>query len=40
MTYSLVMSLSNQVTLITELLEHSRQDPEFFSEYGYDSLKF
>ena len=32
--------LSNQVALITDFLVHSRQNPEFFSEYEFDILKF
>ena len=34
------MGGSNQAALITDLLVHSRQNPEFFSEYELDSLKF
>ena len=31
---------SNQVALTTYLLVHSIQNPENFSEYEFDSLKF
>ena len=31
---------SNQVTLITDKPVHTTQNPEFFSEYEFDSSKF
>ena len=32
--------ISNQVTLITDKPVHTTQNPEFFSEYELDTLKF
>ena len=33
------LAQTNHVTLITDLLVHSRQNPKMFSEYEFDSLK-
>ena len=34
------LSISNQVALITDKPVHTTQNPEFFSEYELDTLKF
>ena len=39
-TFQLDNTKSNQVTLITDKPVHTTQNPEFFSEYEFDSLKF